>query len=159
MPKKVSPIPAGYHSLTPYFIVKDAVRAIDFYKKAFGAKEALRMKTPEGRVMHAELKIGDSVLMLADECQERNYLSPLSYKGTPVSILLYVENVDAAFDKAVKAGAKVERPVTDMFYGDRAGHLLDPFGHSWCLASRKETLTMAQINERAKELFSAPVKA
>ena len=159
MQKKVSPIPAGYSTLTPYLVVKDAAKAIEFYKKVFGAKEVMRMKSPEGRVMHAELKLNDCMFMLADECPESGHRSPLSLKGTAVSLLCYVENVDSAFDKAVKAGCKSVQPVADKFYGDRSGVLTDPFGHCWCLATHKEDLTPEQINARAKEFFSTLAKA
>ncbi len=121
MPSKPKPIPDGYHTATPYLIVKGAAEAIDFYKKAFGATELMRMAQPNGKIGHAEIRIGDSPIMLADESPEVGARSPETFGGSPVSILLYVENVDATFGQAVAAGAKVKRPVADQFYGDRTG--------------------------------------
>ncbi len=124
------PIPEGYRTVTPYLIVKGAAEAIEFYKRAFGAKELLRMADPHGRVGHAEIKIGDSVIMLADEHPAMGYRGPRSLGGSSVSILLYLEDVDAVFERALEAGAKAQRPVANQFYGDRTGTLEDPFGHS-----------------------------
>src|SRR2546425_2905140 len=121
MTSRVKPIPEGYHTATPYLIIKDAARAIEFYKKAFGATELMRMAQPDGRIGHAEIRIGDSPIMLADEFPEMGHRSPQSLGGSPVSILLYVEDVDALFNQAVSAGAKVQKPVQDQFYGDRIG--------------------------------------
>src|SRR5882672_8414273 len=126
MTNKAKPIPDGYHTVTPYMIIKDAARAIEFYKKAFGATETMRMPGPGGKVMHAEIKIGNSPIMLADECPEMNARDPLSLGGSPISILLYVENVDALFNQAIAAGGKQVKPVQDQFYGDRIGSLTDP---------------------------------
>src|SRR5689334_16290130 len=132
MANKVKPIPDGYHSITPYLSVRDAAKAIDWYKKAFGATELFRMPDPKsGRIGHAELQIGSSRIMLADEHPEISSYSPAHYKGTPVGFMLYVEDVDSVFKRAVDAGAKVKRPLETQFYGDRMGGVEDPFGHSW----------------------------
>lgn len=145
----VKPIPDGYHSLTPYLVVSGGAAAIDFYRKAFGAQELMRMPGPDGKLMHAEIKIGDSILMLGDENPQMGARSPKSLGGTPASVLLYVENVDAVFDRAVKAGAKVVMPVEDMFWGDRYAKLEDPFGHLWQLATHKEDVTPEEMGRRA----------
>ncbi len=149
MTSKVKPIPEGYHTATPYLIIKGAADAIEFYKKAFGATELMRMSSPGGKIGHAEIKIGDSVIMLADEAPEMNARSPQSFGGSPISILLYVEDVDAVFNRAVAAGAKVERPVTDQFYGDRIGGLTDPFGHAWYISTHKEDVSPEEMKKRA----------
>jgi uncharacterized glyoxalase superfamily protein PhnB len=146
----VKPIPDGYHTLTPYMTVRDAARAIDFYKKAFGAVERGVMKGPDGKVMHAELKIGDSVFMLADEFPEYGALSPQSTGGAGMGLHIYLEDVDSAFDRAVQAGANVEMPVSDMFWGDRYGKLADPFGHKWSIATHKRDLSPEQMEEEMK---------
>jgi PhnB protein len=159
MQKTVKPVPQGYHTLTPYLIVKDAPRAIEFYKKAFGATELFRMPCPEGSVMHAELKIGDSIFMLTEENKAMGCVSPTTLKGAPSFLYVYVPDVDAVWNKAVKAGAKIKRPLEDQFYGDRNGQLTDPFGHEWSLATHKEDLSSDQISERAKERFGALAKA
>jgi PhnB protein len=147
-PAKVKPIPDGYHSTTPYLIVDGASRAIDFYKRAFGARELMRMPAPGDRVGHAEIKIGDSVIMLADEHPEMNARGPAHYGGSPVSLLLYVTDVDRQFKQALAAGATEVRPVADQFYGDRAGTLKDPFGHSWHLHTHKENVSPAELKRR-----------
>lgn len=149
MAGKVKPIPEGYHTATPYLIVKGGADAIEFYKKAFGAKESFRMMRPDGRVGHAEIKIGDSVIMLADEHPEIGARSPQTIGGSPISIHLYVEDVDAVFDKAIAAGAKVQRPLQDQFYGDRTGGLLDPFGHAWYVATHIEDIAPDELQKRA----------
>jgi PhnB protein len=149
MTSRVKPIPEGYHTATPYLIIKDAARAIEFYKKAFGATELMRMAQPDGRIGHAEIRIGDSPIMLADEFPEMGHRSPQSLGGSPVSILLYVEDVDALFNQAVSAGAKVERPVQDQFYGDRIGGVTDPFGHIWYIATHKEEVSPEEMRKRA----------
>jgi PhnB protein len=149
MTGKVSPIPKGYHTATPYLIVKDAARAIEFYKKAFGAMELMRMPGAGGKIGHAEIKIGDSPIMLADEVPGMGFRSPESIGGSPVSILLYVEDVDAVFNEAVAAGAKVQRPVADQFYGDRSGGVTDPFGHVWYIATHKEDVSPEEMKKRA----------
>jgi PhnB protein len=155
MATKVKPIPEGYHTLTPMLTVKDASAVIDFYKKAFAAEERFRMPTPDGKgVMHAELKIGDSVFMLGEEMPEHDCKSPLSVGGTPVSFYVYVEDVDAAFKTAVDAGAKVKMPVENMFWGDRIGEVIDPSGHVWTLATHVEDLSEEEIRKRGQDFFA-----
>jgi PhnB protein len=144
----VKPIPEGYHTVTPYLIVRGGAEAIDFYKKAFGAKELFRMPMPNGKLGHAELKIGDSPIMLADECPEMNALAPQSLKGSPVGICLYVENSDAVYNQAVASGATVEKPIQDQFYGDRSGTVRDPFGHQWTIATHKEDVSSEEMGRR-----------
>ena len=151
MPNAAKPIPAGYHSVTPYLVVSDAARAIDFYQRAFGAKQTVRMDGPDGKIGHAELKIGDSFIMLADEMAQGGARSPRSLGGTTVGIFLYVPDVDSAFKQAVSAGAKAEVPVADMFWGDRYGKLTDPFGHSWSLATHKEDVSPEEMKKRMKQ--------
>ena len=151
---KVRPVPEGYRTVTPYLTIKDAARAIEFYRKAFGAQVLINMTGPEGKLMHAEIKIGDSIVMLSDECPEMGSKSPDSLKGTPTMLYLYVDNVDAFFDKAVKAGAKVERKVEDQFYGDRSGTLLDPFGHRWGVATHVEDVSPDELQRRQEKLFA-----
>jgi PhnB protein len=151
MASKVSPIPKGYHTISPNLVVSDADQAIDFYKKAFGAQELFRMNFPSGKVVHAELKIGDSMLMLADEMPGGKCRAPQSLGGSPVNIFLYVEEVDRVFKQAVDAGAKVEMPLADMFWGDRWGSLTDPFGHSWSLATHKEDVKPDELRRRGQE--------
>jgi len=142
------PIPEGFHALTPLLVVQGAARAIDFYKKAFGAVEVSRMPGPGGKIMHAQLTIGDSPLMLCDEFPEMETHSPVSLKGSPVTIHLYVTDVDAVFKKAVDAGAKPKMPPGDMFWGDRYGKLTDPFGHHWSVGTHREDLTPQEIAKR-----------
>jgi len=144
----VKAIPDGYRSVTPYLIVKGAVRAIDFYKQVFGAAERMRMDGPNGTVGHAEIEIGDSVIMLADECPDMGFRSPQSIGGSGVSLHLYVQDVDACFNRAVAGGAKALRPVQDQFYGDRSGTLEDPFGHVWSISTHKEDLSPEEIQTR-----------
>ena len=146
----VKPIPDGYPPLTPYLIVAGAARALEFYKKAFGAQETFRMPLPDGRISHAEMRLGSSVLMLADEHFEAGAKSPGSVGGTPVSLFLYVEDVDKVFARAVEAGATVERPLANQFYGDRTGGLVDPFGHRWYLASHVEDVPPEELKRRAE---------
>ena len=134
-PSTVKPIPEGMHTLTPQIICAGASDAITFYKEAFGATELMRLPGPDGRIMHAQVKIGDSVVMLTDEMPEHGMMGPKALKNTPVSLYLYVENADRAFERAVAAGAKVIMPLADMFWGDRWGHVEDPFGHRWHIAS------------------------
>ena len=151
MASKVKPIPEGYHTISPNLVVSDAKGAIDFYKKAFGAQELFRMNFPDGKVVHAELKIGDSMLMLSDEMPGGKCRAPQSLGGSPVNIFLYVEDVDRVFKQAVDAGAKVEMPLADMFWGDRWGSLTDPFGHSWSLATHKEDVKPDELRRRGQE--------
>jgi PhnB protein len=149
----VKPIPAGYHTATPYLIVSDAAKAIEFYKRGLGATEIMRIPDPKGRIGHAEIKIGDSVIMLADEHPEMGYKSPTSIGGTPVSLYLYVEDVDRLFKQAISAGAKELRPVKDQFYGDRSGTLADPFGHVWSIGTHKEDVSTEELNRRMEEMM------
>src|SRR4026207_1969273 len=141
-------IPDGYHSLTPYLVIRAAADAIEYYKKVFGAKETVRMPGPGGAIMHAEVKIGNSMLMLADEQKERGPLAPDSIGGTACSIMLYTEEVDDVFKRAVAAGAKAEMPPADMFWGDRMGNIVDPFGHKWTIATHKEDVSPAEMEKR-----------
>lgn len=152
MSTNTRPIPEGYHSLTPHLVVENAGEAIDFYKKAFGAKERARMESPDGNaVMHAELQIGDSVIMLNDEFPDHGIRSPRAYDGSPVSIHLYVENVDTVFRQAIEAGAKEVFPLQDQFWGDRFGKLVDPYGHHWSLATHIEDVEPEEMAKRAEE--------
>jgi PhnB protein len=144
----VNPIPDGYHTATPYLIIRGAAKAIEFYAQAFGAVEVLRLQGPDGRVGHAEVKIGDSMIMLADEHPEWNAKSPETYGGSPVSLLLYFDDVDARFRQAIAAGATEVRPLADQFYGDRSGVLKDPFGHTWSIASHIEDVSQEEIERR-----------
>jgi PhnB protein len=152
MPANVKAIPDEYRGATPYLYVKGAAAAIDFYKKAFGATEVTRMADPAGKVGHADIKIGEAHIMLADEFPEMGVLSPKTIGGTSVAILIYVDDVDALAKQAVAAGAKVLRPVADQFYGDRAGKFEDPFGHQWSFATHKEDMTPAEMENRAAAL-------
>jgi PhnB protein len=145
----VKPIPDGYHTVTPYLALRDAARAIEFYKKAFGAKEELRIPGPGSKIGHAEIVIGDSHIMLADEHPERGHLGPQSRGGSTVSIMLYLENVDAVVERAVAAGAKLLMPVADQFYGDRMGGLEDPFGQVWYVATHTEDVPAEEMQRRA----------
>jgi PhnB protein len=144
----VQPIPEGYHSLTPYLILDGAAEAIAYYKAAFGAKELMRLPMPGGKIGHAELQIGDSRFMMADEFPEMGARGPKSIGGSPVGLCLYLPDVDAAFARAVAAGGTVERPVSDQFYGDRAGTLVDPFGHKWTLATHTEDVSSEEMARR-----------
>lgn len=149
MTDKVKPIPEGYGAVTPYLIVDGAARAIEFYKQAFGAEEISRMESSGGRIGHAEIKIGDSHLMLADEHPEMGARGPRSLGGSPISLALYVEDVDATVNRAVEAGAKLTRPVADQFYGDRTGGVEDPFGHAWYVATHVEDVSDEEMRKRA----------
>ena len=146
----VKPIPDGYHTATPYLIIRGAGDAIEFYKKAFGATELFRFPTPDGKIGHAEIKIGDSPIMLADEYPQMGYNSPQSLGGSPVSLMIYVEDVDTVFNRAVDAGATVKEAVQDKFYGDRIGTLTDPFGHVWHVSTHKEDVSTEEMERRAK---------
>ena len=149
MTPPVSPIPEGYRSATPYLVIRGAARALDFYKRAFGATELFRLEGPGGAVGHAEMKIGDSTIMLGDESPAAGINSPQSLGGSPVSILLYVEDADAVFARAIAAGAKVTRPMKDQFYGDRSGGIEDPFGHLWFIATHMEDVPLDEMKRRA----------
>jgi len=150
----VKPIPEGYHSVTPYLICDGAADAIEYYKKAFGATELFRMDHG-GKIGHAELKIGDSPIMLADEYPEMDYRSPKALGGTPVSLMIYVEDVDSVYNQAIDAGATEVKPLQDQFYGDRSGTLTDPFGHVWTIATHKEDVTMEEMNRRMASAHGA----
>lgn len=147
----VKPVPEGYHNVTPYLVIAGATAAIEYYKKVFGATERMRMDAPGGKVGHAELVIGDSTVMLADEFPEMGFRSPRTLGGSPVSLLLYVEDVDAVFGRAVSAGAKSLRPVADQFYGDRMGTLEDPFGHVWSVATHTEDVPPEEMRRRSEK--------
>jgi PhnB protein len=154
MAKAAQAVPRGYHTVTPSIVVAGATKAIDFYKKALGAEEVMRFPGPGGTIMHAEIRVGDSVVMLADEMPEQGGRSPKSYGGTPVSFFVYKDNVDAAWKRAVDAGAKEIMPLQDMFWGDRTGCLEDPFGHRWWLAQHVQDLTPEEIQRNAEVFFS-----
>lgn len=147
----VKPIPDGYHTATPYLIVSEGMRALEFYKEAFGAEELMRLPGPGGKLMHGEIRIGDSPIMLADEFPEIGARSPKSYGGSPVSLMLYVEDVDAMFARAIAAGAVEVRPVQNQFYGDRSGTLTDPFGHQWTLSTHVEDVSPEEMERRMAE--------
>jgi PhnB protein len=152
----VKPIPEGYHSITPYLIVNGAAQALDFYQRAFGARELFRFPMPDGKIGHAEMKIGDSHIMLADEPEDEanrrlGFKAPSSLGGSSVGVMLYVEDVDAVAKQAVAAGAKEVRPLTDQFYGDRSGTFLDPFGHIWTIATHKEDVSPEEMERRARQ--------
>jgi PhnB protein len=149
----VSPIPAGYHSVTPYLMVRDAAKALAFYRQAFDAEELMRFEGPPGRIAHAEVKIGDSHVMLADEQAEQGFVGPQTLGGAGMSLMLYVRDVDATFGRAVAAGATVRRPVADQFYGDRVGTLTDPFGHVWSIATHKEDVPVDEAKRRMEALM------
>jgi len=153
MSSTVKAIPDGYRGVTPYITVKGAADAIEFYKKAFGATELFCLGAPDGKIGHAEIKIGDAIIMISDEYPEMNVLSPDTIGGSPVTLHLYVEDVDAVAAQAIAAGAKVERPVEDQFYGDRGGKFTDPFGHRWWLATHKEDVSPDEMKKRAAAMF------
>jgi PhnB protein len=150
--QSVKPIPEGMHSLTPYLVCANASEAIAFYTKAFGATELFRMPGPDGRIAHAQIKIGDSVVMLNDEMPERGVLGPNALKGTSVSLYIYVENADKAFEQAVAAGATTISPLADMFWGDRWGLVQDPFGHQWHIASHTRDVTPEEMQKAMKDM-------
>jgi PhnB protein len=149
----VKPIPDGYHTATPYLVVHDAAAAIEFYKKAFNAEEIGRFATPDGKVGHAEIRVGDSPIMLADECPQFGARSAKSFGGTPVSIMLYVRDVDAVYQQAIAAGATVLVPVSNKFYGDRSGCLTDPFGHQWTISTHVEDVSHEEVKRRMAEFI------
>src|SRR4051812_13991809 len=146
----VNPIPEGYHSVTPYLIIRGAAEAIEFYQKAFGATELFRFAAPGGKIGHAEIQIGNSRIMLADEYPDMGYNGPQTLGGSPVSLMIYVEDVDAVFQKAVDAGAIAKEALQDKFYGDRIGTVIDPFGHRWHLATHKEDVSVEEMQRRAQ---------
>jgi PhnB protein len=146
--EKVHHIPAGYHAVIPYLIVRNGAKALDWYKEVFGATEIMRFPTPDGRVGHAELQLGDAHFMLADEFPERNAVAPETVGGTASSIMIYIPNVDAVFKKAVAMGAKVKEDVTDKFYGDRSATIYDPFGHQWTIATHTEDVSPEEMQRR-----------
>jgi len=163
MTKSTNPIPPGFHTVTPYLVVRDTRKAIDFYKKALGAEEILIMPPgPNGKIMHAEIKIGDSIVFLADEMPEMGSLGPESRGGPTSSLMLYVKDVDTAFDKAVKAGCTVKMPLSNQFWGDRFGSVVDPFGHLWSLATHIEDVSPEEMQKRmesaCKEMSAASKK-
>ncbi|MCI0663265.1 MAG: VOC family protein [Acidobacteria bacterium] len=156
MKNQVKPIPEGFHTLTPHIVVKGADKAIEFYKKAFGAKEVGRMPGPDGvTIMHADIIIGDSHLMLVDEFPDMGCIGPQSIGGSPVTIHIYVEDADTFYKQAVAAGAQEKMPLTDMFWGDRYGMVSDPFGHTWSIATHKEDLSVEEMMKRSKSAFEA----
>ncbi len=150
----VKPIPEGYHSVTPYLYVRGAAGAIDFYKSVFGATEIVRMAGPDGRIMHAELRIGDSIVMLGDENLSMGVLSPQTVGGYSTGLHVYVEKVDAVVQKMVDSGAKVLRPIKNQFYGDRSASLLDPFGHMWSVATHVEDVSPEEMKKRMTAAMS-----
>jgi len=150
----VKPIPDGYHSVTPYLIVRGAAKAIDFYKTAFGAVELFRMPGPDGKVAHAEIKIGDSPVMLADEHPQMGAVGPQAGVRPPVGLMIYIPDVDAVFAKAVAAGATVQKPLQNQFYGDRSGTVTDPFGHTWTISTHVEDVSSAEMERRMAELMT-----
>jgi PhnB protein len=159
MPAKVKPIPDGYHTITPQIVLDDCAGAIDFYKKAFGAEELLRMPGPGGKIVHAEIRIGDSVVMMSDEMppmpgQPGTYKPPRSAGLSTGALFLYVNDVDSAFDRAVKAGCTVRTQLMDMFWGDRFGQVIDPFGHTWAMATHKEDVAPEEMQKRQQEFFA-----
>jgi PhnB protein len=154
MANKAQAIPKGYHTVTPSIVVAGATKAIDFYKKALGAEELMRFPGPDGKIIHAEIRVGDSVIMLADEMPEHGSRGPKSIDGTPVSFFVYGENVDAAWKRAVDAGAKPIMPLADQFWGDRTGCLEDPFGHHWWLAQHIQDLTPEELRKNSEAFFS-----
>jgi len=152
--KKVSPVPAGYGTVTPYLVCRNAAGAINYYKKAFGAKERARMLSPDGSIGHAELQIGNSIVMLGDENPQMGQTSPETVGGTSSGLFIYVENVDQWYGKAIKAGAKSQMEPADMFWGDRYCKLVDPFGHQWSIATHIEDMTPKDMERRGKDFFA-----
>ena len=150
----VQPIPDGYHSVTPYIIVDGAAQAIKYYRKAFGATEIMRMPGPDGKIMHAEIQIGDSRVMLADEFPDMGAKGPRSFGGSPLFLMIYVEDVDRVYNRALEAGGTEVRPLQNQFYGDRSGTLSDPFGHQWTLATHVEDVAAEEMQKRMAATFS-----
>jgi PhnB protein len=155
MTASVKPVPEGFHTATPSLVVRDAAKAIDFYKKAFGAEERVRMPGPDGRIMHAEIKVGDSIIFLSDEIPNMGGKSPQSLGAYTGGIYLYVANVDEVVQRAVDAGAKTAGPVSDMFWGDRVGHFVDPFGHAWSVSTHVADLTEQEMEKGAQDFYAA----
>jgi len=154
MTRSSKPIPQGFHTVTPTLVVQNATRAIEFYKKALGAQERMRFTTPDGKVSHAEIQIGDSVIFLSDEMPNMSSKSPQSLGASTGGLFIYVEDVDKEFKRAVDAGGKTIMPVADMFWGDRFGSFVDPFGHTWSLSTHTEDLSQREIEERAKAFYA-----
>jgi PhnB protein len=154
MTASAKPIPKGFHTVTPSLVVRNAAQAIEFYKKALGAEELMRMATPNGKIGHAELKIGDSIIFVTDESPEMGTKSPQTLGGTAASLYLYVEDVDKAFQRAIEAGGKTAMPVADMFWGDRFGSIADPYGHTWGLSTHTQDLTEQEIEKAAKDFYA-----
>lgn len=154
MTSKAKPIPDGYHTITPYLTVRGAAKAIEFYKQAFGAQTRGVLPMPDGRIGHAEIIIGNSIMMLADEFPEHGNKSPQALEGSPVGLAIYVENVDEVFQRAVQAGATVKEAVADKFWGDRAGSVTDPFGHKWTILTHKEDVTLDEMKKRMEKMFA-----
>jgi uncharacterized glyoxalase superfamily protein PhnB len=158
MAEKAKPVPEGFHTVTPHLVVRGAEKALDFYKRAFGAQIRSVHKTPDGKVMHADMRIGDSILMLNDEFPEMKANSPQALGGSSVTLNLYVPDADAVFKQAVGAGATVAMPIADMFWGDRYGQVVDPFGHRWAIATHKEDLSEAELEKRGKDAMAEMAK-
>ena len=154
MANKAKTVPEGYHTVTPYMTLRDAVSAIDFYRRAFGAELVMKLDMPDGKIAHAEMRIGDSVIMMSEENPEWGNKSPLTLGGSPMFLMIYLPDVDAAFAKALAAGATVVRPVEDQFYGDRAGTLKDPYGHQWTLGTHMEDLSQEEVQRRMEAEFA-----
>ena len=155
MSEQVKAIPDGFHSITPGLVVRGGLKALEFYKAAFGAEVISRMDTPDGKVMHAEFRIGNSIVMLGEECPDWGVVAPETLGGSPVSLNVYVEDCDAVFNRAVEAGAAVKMPVADMFWGDRYGKITDPFGHSWGILTHVKDLTEEEVKAAAAEAMAA----
>jgi PhnB protein len=155
MANAVKPIPDGYHTLTPYLIVKGVKEALDYYEKAFDANVFVQMPAPDGKIVHAEFRIGDSALMIGEEMPDarQGYRGPAALGGTPVGLMIYVNDVDAQFAKAVEAGGKIEKPITNQFYGDRSGTITDPFGHKWTIATHIEDVSEEELGRRFNEMM------
>jgi len=152
----VKPIPDGYHSVTPYLVVKGAAKALDYYQKAFGAAVLMRLDGPDGKVGHAEFKIGDSIIMIGDEVPQMGIVGPTNPGRCGVGLMIYVEDVDKVFQRAVAAGGTIQRPLADQFYGDRNGTIVDPFGHSWTVSTHKEDVSPEEIERRIAAMPKPP---
>jgi PhnB protein len=159
MTPNAKPVPEGYHTVTPYLTVKGAAKAIDFYKRAFGAQQRGTLPMPDGRIGHAEIMIGNSIIMLADEFPEHGNKSPEALGGSPVGLAIYTENVDEVFNRAVQAGATVKEPVSDKFWGDRAGSVTDPFGHKWTILTHKEEVSFEEMKKRMDKMVAGKESA